>query len=526
MQIKVFIPSAGLGSRLGPYTKFVNKALLSIGNLPVIVRIIKNFPAGSQIVIAIGYRGEHIRQAVNTLCPEYDIIFVEINKYQGEGSSLGHTINACREYLQSPFIFIPNDTLIDLQEHDGLLSSETDWAGYYLKRDGDGVPIDQYRTLEVTNGLITQIHPKGIESPNIYIGVAGIKNYQLFWKNFDETTDIAPGEVVGLNKLPKLKGVKFDSWQDIGNISSLRKAQKNYQNPNINILEKEDEAIWFEKNQVVKFHIDPKFISDRVKRLKNLPTELFPKIVNNDKNIFTYEKVNGDVLSKSITPNLVRLLLDNVQKSLWCHQDNNSEFINNLDAFYREKTKSRIEHFLKRFEKIDQKLVINGEEVPSASELLKKVDWQRLIQEAKISRFHGDFHSENILYTEDERFKLIDWRQNFGTDNYEFGDTYYDLAKFLHGLYVSHEQVDKNNFKVTRHRSNIIDIDILIPFKNYTCISELKSWCENNNYNFQHVELLTSLIFLNICGLHEYPYSEFLFYLGIYLLKRNLDIVS
>lgn len=522
MQFKVFIPSAGLGSRLGPYTKFVNKALLSIGNLPVIVRIIRNFPVGSQIVIAIGYRGEHIRQVVSTLCPDYDVTFVKINKFEGDGSSLGHTINECREYLQSPFIFIPNDTLIDLQEHNGLLSLESDWAGYYVKKKGDGVPVDQYRTLEVTNDQITQIHPKGIEGSNVYIGVAGIKNYQLFWKSFDQTTDIAPGEVVGLNQLPKLKGIRFNSWQDVGNISSLREAQESYQNPNINILEKEDEAIWFDKNQVVKFHVDPKFISDRVRRLKNLPEELFPKIESNDVNIFTYGKVNGDVFSKSITPNLVRTLLDNVQKSLWCYRDTNNDFIDNLDSFYREKTKSRVEYYFKRFEQTDQQLVINGKDVPSTLDLLDKVDWQHLIQNAKISRFHGDFHSENILVTEDKLFKLIDWRQNFGDGNYEFGDAYYDLAKFLHGLYVSHEQVHQNNFKINRQKKNIIDIDIYIPFKNYICISELKRWCKINGYDYAHVELITSLIFLNICGLHEHPYSEFLYYLGVYLLSEQI----
>ena len=44
MTYKVFIPSAGMGSRLGPHTKFRNKALITLGDLPVIAHQIKKFP--------------------------------------------------------------------------------------------------------------------------------------------------------------------------------------------------------------------------------------------------------------------------------------------------------------------------------------------------------------------------------------------------------------------------------------------------------------------------------------------------
>lgn len=523
MQFKVFIPSAGLGSRLGPYTKFVNKALISIGNLPVIVRIIKKFPVGSEIVIATGYRGDQLKQVIISLCSDYVVTFVEISRFDGDDSSLGHTLKECRDHLQAPFIFIPNDTLVDTNQHTEFLSFETDWVGYYEKKDGDGIPKDQYRTLEINDGMVTQINPKGIDSNNIYIGVAGIKNYNLFWKNFDDASDIRPGEVVGLSKLPNLKGVSFDSWQDVGNILSLRKSQKAYRDPDVNILEKEDEAIWFTNEKVVKFHVDKKFISDRVKRLTFLPSGLFPKVIEVEENIFSYDKVKGEVLSRKITPSLMIKLLNQVQYSLWCHVDVNNEFNNNLEDFYKKKTKSRIAYYFERFEKTDKKLIINGIEVPKTSELLEEINWQKLINDSRISHFHGDFHSENILVTKDKQFKLIDWRQNFGEGNYQFGDTYYDLAKFLHGLIVSHEQVDQNNFAIKRYDADTIDIDIHMLFKNYICISEFKEWCYSNAYSYPHVELLTSLIFLNICSLHEHPYSEFLFYLGLYLLKTNLN---
>ena len=49
-------------------------------------------------------------------------------------------------------------------------------------------------------------------------------------------------------------------------------------------------------------------------------------------------------------------------------------------------------------------------------------------------------------------------------------------------------------------------------------------WLVNNGY--VKVRTITALIFLNICGLHEYPYSEFLFFLGRLLLQAELNEIA
>ena len=42
-KFKLVIPCAGTGSRIGSLTKNVNKALVTLGDLPAIVRIILQF---------------------------------------------------------------------------------------------------------------------------------------------------------------------------------------------------------------------------------------------------------------------------------------------------------------------------------------------------------------------------------------------------------------------------------------------------------------------------------------------------
>ena len=82
----VVIPSAGLGSRVGPYSKFLNKALITVGDKPVISRVIEKFPSSASFVILIGYKGDMVEEVVRTLHPDLDIEFVYVVLMRGSAS--------------------------------------------------------------------------------------------------------------------------------------------------------------------------------------------------------------------------------------------------------------------------------------------------------------------------------------------------------------------------------------------------------------------------------------------------------
>ena len=63
IQYKVCILSAGKGLRLGSLTKSLNKALLPINQKAVISHIIEKLPTDIEIVVAVGYQGEKIRES-------------------------------------------------------------------------------------------------------------------------------------------------------------------------------------------------------------------------------------------------------------------------------------------------------------------------------------------------------------------------------------------------------------------------------------------------------------------------------
>ena len=105
---KVVIPTAGLGSRIGPYTKFKNKALVTVGQKPAIAHVIERFDAETEIVVLTGYRGQHVQQVIEGFFPDRSITFVSVEKFEGDGSGLGHSLLCGRKELDCPFIFVSN----------------------------------------------------------------------------------------------------------------------------------------------------------------------------------------------------------------------------------------------------------------------------------------------------------------------------------------------------------------------------------------------------------------------------------
>ena len=118
------------------------------------------------------------------------------------------------------------------------------------------------------------------------------------------------------------------------------------------------------------------------------------------------------------------------------------------------------------------------------------------------------------------KITLLDWREGFA-DIYDYGDIYYDLAKINHGLIIDHSVIKKSQFDIKIEKKNI-KIKFVQSQENKKCQKLFFKFLKDNNYSILKVKIITSLIFLNIAGLHHYPYSIFLYYLGKMLLSKTL----
>ena len=86
MSYRVCIPTAGTGSRLGDLTKFINKSLVGIANRPTLSHLIEQFPADAEFVIALGHKGQLVREFVELAYPERQFFFAEVDPFEGSGS--------------------------------------------------------------------------------------------------------------------------------------------------------------------------------------------------------------------------------------------------------------------------------------------------------------------------------------------------------------------------------------------------------------------------------------------------------
>lgn len=521
MPYKVLIPTAGTGSRLGGVTRYINKSLVEIANQPALSRIIDSFPEDAEFVVATGYKAELVKEFLYLAYPDKKIIFVDILLYEGEGSGLGLTILKCKDYLQEPFIFCACDTIVKEE----IPAPDCNWMGYD-HRDA----LNRYRKIKMDEkDKVISIDEKDAvygEFTEAYIGLAGIHDYELFWKTMEDGREVSllQGEAYGLRPLIErgLYAKKF-TWFDIGVTEELEATRKNFENPDApNILAKPNEAIWFLDNRVIKFSDDPSFVSDRVKRAKLLKG-FTPEIIGNTTHMYCYDYVKGDVLSSCISRPLFEELLE-YSKQFWMTKDllgkEKTDFKNSCMRFYKDKTFSRVKQFYRTFNKNDNASVINKVEFPSLDSMLNDVDWN-YISDGLPGQFHGDYHFENILYIkEKDEFKFLDWRQNF-EKSLDIGDIYYDFAKLNHGTIISHELIAKNLFNVEWK-----DEEIMFDFARKNSLVECEEyfykWLRINGYDVKKVKILTALIFLNIAPLHEYPYVLLLYGLGKQMLFDSI----
>jgi dTDP-glucose pyrophosphorylase len=513
VEYKVLLTTSGLGSRLGNLTKFTNKSLVRVGDKPVISHIIETYPKNIEFVVTLGHYGSHVKQYLTLAHSDRNITFVEVDNYMGEGSSLLYSISLCEEHLQCPFVFHACDTLLPKN-----YIAEVDFT-YNWSVGGVGNDSQSYRTLNCLNKKISSINEKGEQNFDyVYVGVSGFYDYKVFWNNCKNiiktvnTSDLSDCHVI--RKMNNFSVISIDHWYDIGNIDALKRTRSKIKGT-IQVLDKEDENIFVLNDFVIKFFHNKKICYDRVLRSISLGG-LTPKLLDSTENFYKYEYVVADLLSDVVNRIKFSELLQWAKENLWVSKEQEN-FYDNALCFYKDKTLLRIEKFLDKHNLLDEVNYINGVEVPKIKDLITQINFEDIIGKEPTG-FHGDFILDNILTS--DTFTLIDWRQDFN-GIIESGDMNYDLAKLNHNLVLNHDMLYHDYFKIDFSKG--IECDVHVKKSLIDCKSILKEFCEENGINFNNIEILTALIWINMSPLHEHPLDMFLYYFGKYNLFLALS---
>jgi len=511
----VLILASGIGSRLGNLTKNINKSLIPINSKAIISYIINKFPKEYDIIISVGYKGELIKEYCQIVHSDRNIIYVDINNFDGPGSGPGVSALRCAEYLQRPFYLTVADCIIDSE----LPPLDSNWLGVQ-----DTSSPEKYATVKADNGAATHIINKSYDGYEYaFIGLAGIREYSIFWQELNN--NIENGELISafknLNAYTTMH-IKQLNWFDTGNLDSLNKTNEHF-NTDVLSLHKETDELIYNDTKIIKYNANPEIIRFKSHRAKILK-DLIPANFSATKNFIYYDWEPGKTVYEFDSIEVYDKFLD-FYSTIINNSIKNYAAPSLYEEFYVSKTTMRKNMFITRFgaKYYADKFTINYNSHDSLENILSKFDFTALYPDFGrlcYSSFHGDLQFDNIIYNQElEKFTYIDWRDSFA--NYvEGGDIYYDLAKLYGGCLIPYNMMKKANAIEYFEGSSNISYTYSISNNLKKFRVNYERWIISNGYNLDRVRMLTAIIFLNMAALHDEKFSKLLWFKSIEMLSE------
>jgi choline kinase/thiamine kinase-like enzyme len=514
------ILSAGRGGRLGSLTSKINKALLPLGGKPVISHIIDKIPTEYEIIICLGYEKEAIIEFCKSAYPERKFIFVNDKNYSGPRRGPGTGLLVCKEYLNRPFYMCCNDCVIDEPYPD----LNNNWIG--LSKISD---INKYSTALVDqDGSVIDFINK---SPNghdmAFIGLAGIKDHELFWKKLEIGLNEEPGELVTAFYNPKeynLLGKVF-TWHDTGTQEAYDLTCLNLENHRINGIKKKiNESTFIVNNKCVKYFGDPDRIMGRSDRAKILK-DFIPNITHIGRHFIVYDLFEGQTLYEIDDKEYYIKFWEWCKNNLWSRVNNSDIKIASYE-FYHNKTINRMNAFLAyKSDYYSKEHIISGVKCRSIIDYIEDIDWDYL-SDCIGGVIHGDLQYDNVLMNHQGEFKLIDWRESFG-HLHNYGDILYDLAKMYGGMIMNYNYMKyPKNYNILFNNDNSVDISWRTDGSWHEIMPVYEKWVVANfgENILNKIRLLTAIIYLNMSPLHTDGLDDLLYFKSKLMFEKFFNV--
>ena len=163
--MRAIILAAGLGRRMMPLTEHVHKTLLTIGDQPIIDRLIRGLRENGivRITIVTGYRAEELESYVLTHFPELEFSFVRNELYESTNNI--HSLALAFEQLDfsEDIVLLESDLIYEPAVLRRLIASKHDNVAlvdrYRIGLDGTVVAISE-------SNVITHVIPASLQGPS------------------------------------------------------------------------------------------------------------------------------------------------------------------------------------------------------------------------------------------------------------------------------------------------------------------------------------------------------------------------
>ena len=504
----VLILAAGLGTRVRQLAKNKNKTLIPINNKAILSYIIDPFPKEYEIIIAVGYQKESLKEYCLLAHPDRKFTFVDVVDWDNPTVGPGSSALQCQGYLQRPFYLITADTIVDgpLPYLDG------NWLG----TSPTGFP-EKYSTLAIDEHqnvtAFVNKSPKGYD--NAFMGLAGIRDYQFFWSEL-ELANKTNTELVAAwyhpEKYPNLKA-KPISWFDTGNLEDIQRAKEHFKDKPLSLYKNIEDTTYKIGQRFLKFSSDIQVTHNRYRRGVILKDFVPANLIQTD-HFISYDWEEGKTLYEHNSLTAYTMFLEWFGKLLSECEKTTCE--NLIMPFYVQKTNTRMNAFLAKYNPsyFTTEFTINGVTYPSMRSLLEKVNFESLKHNPFYTKFHGDLQFDNIIFNpETGKFSYIDWRESFA-GFVERGDLYYDLGKLYGGCLLPYNLLkDDTHIEISEGVSVVTyQYDVPRPLSEFQKKYEVGIM---DGFDIQKVKLIKSLIYLNMSPLHTDKFNKLLWFKAI-----------
>ncbi len=515
----ICILAAGIGSRLGKLTEHLPKCLLPLGQVAAITRIVEQFPAGSEFIVAVGYRGKMVMSYLQLAHPEMRFTYVPVSNYDQPGSGPGHSLQCCKHLLQRPFHLVCSDSLVEIHRPEPT-------HDYLLLADLYATSPTQYSTAALADDLEHIASFKNKDKVNFhpyaFTGWAFIHEYETFWQALEEDTQEDEKEFIQAWYDPAryrdLRGHVVDRFYDIGSVRGYEEARCHFHGAGLGMDKVIKEMTYRVGDRIIKIagQEDTFCRRERSYYLPNTPEIIEEPLGERG---IAYQWIPGKTLYQILSPELVETFLSWCQVNLWDHRPEETwyelsgAFQQPCQEFYTERTNARVETYLTDQKRGDP-TQINGNHYPPITSLLRRAPWETLI-EGRPSLFHGDLQFDNVLQDETGKFRLIDWRIEFnGGADLRYGDTYYDLAKMYGGILLNYRLIKKGWHDVYWDSSTSVQIHCSQAPEQAQAQQVFERWVQEHGYDLRKIRFLTALVWLNMSPLHPGKVGELFFCWG------------
>lgn len=497
----VLILAAGEGTRLGNLTKNINKALIPINNKAIISYIIEQFPVDYEVIIALGYQGESLKEYCEIAHPERKFQFVEIDDIS---KGPGYSASKCKELLQRPFYFTTADCILK----DKLPLLDGNWIGVFPT----SYP-EKYSTARLSSeGVVLDFTNKGSKGhSDAFIGVSAIWDYEIFWEKLGNASEIVRAFYDPIT-YPVLMA-KTLSWLDTGNLDDLNKAKEYFNDKPMSLYKETSEITYRINDRFIKFNSNIDINKNRTKRATSLEN-LIPWGFKSTKYFISYNWSSGKTLyiqdDYFTYKKFAVELEDRIKKS-----ELKSNSVYHFEKFYKDKTQERVDLFLQKYGKeyLTKEFTINDKKYPTIESLISN---NRIQYEDRTTynEWHGDCQFDNIIEDNLGHFVYIDWRESFaGVTN--GGDFYYDLAKMYGGSIIPYNIIkDESTIHLFENGDKVeFSFPTTVNLKDFR-----EHYEKTTNFDLKRIKLTTAIIFLNMAPLHSEKFGKALWFKAIEML--------